>query len=230
MKNPLHLIIQKGDIHRNFFLQLKDSKRILEIGCGRGGNCSQIHSLFPGIEIYGVDLIPQSEVPAFVHYTRVDLENGRLPFENNSFDAVLAIYVLEHIQNAIKLGTEINRIMKNGGLIFIEVPNWTTMFVPSFGFHRVQHNPFNFFDDPSHVKIWTKQSLFEFLDQGCCFSTKKIGTNRNWAALFFNFFQIIKGLCTGRRERVLLPFWNIFGWNIYAIGSKKVDDPPLNPA
>jgi SAM-dependent methyltransferase len=216
----LKKIIQRGDIHNTIFQGLRNAQRILEIGCSRGGNCIKIHELHPDVEIHGVDIIDGKHVPEFIHYKRINPENHTLPFPDDYFDAVLIIYVLEHIQDPFKLCYEIRRVMKIGAVLFAEVPNWTTMFVPSFGFKRDQYNPFNFFDDPSHVRIWTKQSLFEFIHGGCGLKTDKIRTSRNPLKIPLDILSILKGLFTGNRDLIVLPFWNIFGWCIHGVGYK----------
>ena len=119
------------------------------------------------------------------------------------------------------LGKEINRILKKGGKIYVETPNWTTMFIPSFGFHREQHNPFNFFDDPTHIKPWSKDGIYEFLLQSCRLEGQKIGILRNWFQIPLDFIFIIFGMLTGNRVKIIKSFWNIYGWCIYGIGIKK---------
>ncbi|MBN1125530.1 MAG: methyltransferase domain-containing protein [Sedimentisphaerales bacterium] len=45
-----------------------------------------------------------------------------LPFENNSYDVVLACHVLEHIKEDRKAMSEIHRICRPGGIVIIQVP------------------------------------------------------------------------------------------------------------
>ena len=95
------------------------------------------------------------------------------------------------------------------------------MFVPSFGFHREQAHPFNFFDDITHIKPWTKHSIYTFLKRYCQLEVKKIGNTRNWIRIPFDPFIIILGLIKGNRSYIISSFWNIYGWSIYGIGVKK---------
>lgn len=46
-----------------------------------------------------------------------------LPFKNGQFDSVLCIAVLEHVFDPIFLIKEINRILRKGGVVVVEVPN-----------------------------------------------------------------------------------------------------------
>jgi SAM-dependent methyltransferase len=160
-------------------------------------------------------------VPDYYIYKNVDLENGILPYPDDFFDIILFTHVIEHLYSPLTLGKEINRVMKKHAKIYIEAPNWTTMLVPSFGYHREQHNPFNFFDDPTHVRPWSKHGIFEFLLQGCRLSVERVGTERNWLRVPQNLIRIVTGLLTGNRTMVISAFWNVFGWSIFAIGRKE---------
>lgn len=52
----------------------------------------------------------------------IDFETDNLPFEDNSFDMVLSMSVLEHIYNHTHLLGEMVRILKPGGECIIYVP------------------------------------------------------------------------------------------------------------
>ena len=216
-------IIQKldqYDARNRFFKSLSHAHRILELGCNTGSNCETIHTLYPQAEIHGVDIMPENEIAPFIHYKYVNLEKQELPYEDGYFDAILIIHVLEHVSNAYLLCKEIHRIMKPGARIYVEVPNWTTMFVPSIGISREQHDVFNFFDDPSHQKPWSKQGLFEFVSFKGKYTIEKLGNRRNWCKIPIDLLKIFKGCITQNRLLVTQPFWNVFGWCIYAIGVK----------
>lgn len=180
-----------------------------------------LHRFHPRIELHGVDLLPEADVPANYSYQQVDLNKNCLPFPENYFDAILLIHVIEHLQAPLGLGKEIQRVLKPGGRIYVEAPNWTSMFVPSFGFHREQHHPFNFFDDPTHVKPWSRHGLFEFLSASCDLHVEKVGSTRSWLRVPLDFPAIAWGLLRADRRRIISSVWNLSGWCIYGIGAKK---------
>ncbi len=210
----------KTDIRYKFYHSLKTSSRILDLGCGLGSNAAIVKEKYPFLEIHGVDILEKINIPQFIIYQQVDLEKGTLPYPDDYFDAIIFIHVLEHLAKPLHLGMEINRILKKGGSVYVETPNWTSMLIPSFGFKREQHGPFNFFDDSTHIKPWSKQGLFELLYQSGL-RVRKIGTVRNWYRILFGIPLILYGLIRGKRAVVINSFWNMTGWCIYGIATKN---------
>ena len=215
--------VGERDARRKFFREIRDGSRILDLGCGEGKCAREISSLHTTIEIFGVDVIDQSRVPSFIKYTNHDINITPIPYSDNQFDAVIMVHVLEHLTNWSALAREINRVLKANGKLYVETPNWTTLFVPSIGVYRGQHQTFNFFDDPTHIKPWSKQGLFEFIQSGCDLQVKKTGTVRNWLRISFDPFIMIVGLIWKRRDLMVTAFWNLYGWRIYGIGCKEKD-------
>ena len=180
-----------------------------------------LRTLLSSVEIEGVDIVCHQDLPDFYSFKALDLDAGILPFPDNYFDAIMFTHVIEHLREPLALGQEVNRIMKSGATIYVETPNWTTVFAPSFSFHREQHSPFNFYDDPTHTKPWSKHGIFEFLSQNCQLNVLKVGSTRNWARLPFDFILIPRGLIKGDRPQVVASFWNLYGWCIYGIATKE---------
>jgi SAM-dependent methyltransferase len=76
--------------------------------------------------------------------------NTKLPFDDNSFDFIEAYMVLEHIQNLENAMREINRVLKPSGIVEITVPYYTGT---------------NAWDDPTHIRAFTSQTLLYFSDE-----------------------------------------------------------------
>lgn len=219
MQKLKELILNNG-VKQKFFLSFQKESRVLELGCGIGRNAMFIKNYYNNIEYHGVDILNKEKVDEYIDYKNCNLENTKLPYEDNYFDKIIFTHVIEHLKDPLSLGSEINRVLKSGGKIYVEAPNWSSILVPSFGFHREQHNPFNFYDDPTHIKPWTKHGIYEFLSDNCDLKVAKVGIVRNWIRIPFDILIVIYGLISGNRRRIISSFWNIYGWCVFGIGKK----------
>ena len=97
------------------------SLRILDYGCGTGGNILAYTSLgtVVGIEPDGV-AVRLANQRGGAEYCRTT--GTRLPFRQGSFDAVVASDVLEHIEDDAEAVSEITRVLRPGGAAIISVP------------------------------------------------------------------------------------------------------------
>jgi ubiquinone/menaquinone biosynthesis C-methylase UbiE len=112
-----------------------NNPKILEIGCGYGRNLVALaaipEALVTGCDFSAEELAKAEEKLAGYGITNVILvhqKNERvLPFENNSFDFIVLWQVLEHVLSTDKkkaLLEEAARVLKDGGKILIETPNF----------------------------------------------------------------------------------------------------------
>ncbi|MBU0667187.1 MAG: methyltransferase domain-containing protein [Nanoarchaeota archaeon] len=102
-------------------------KNILDLGCGAGRNLLYLSE--QGFDVVGVDnakeglKILKKELKKKKLKSDLFLGNvfSKLPFGNNFFDAVISVQVLQHSteKNIIKSISEIRRILKKDGLVFI---------------------------------------------------------------------------------------------------------------
>lgn len=98
---------------------------VLEIGSSSGYLLRDIQKKNTGIFIIGSDCIPEplkkiAEYHPDIPLIQFDLINCPLP--DNSVDVVVALNVLEHIENDVTALQQIHRILKPGGYAIIEVP------------------------------------------------------------------------------------------------------------
>lgn len=98
---------------------------ILDFGCGIGNTISHLRQAFQAAELHGADLSGEStRLAAESHAheaTFRTIENSRIPYENQSFDVVMAACVFHHIPPGERAYwmTEIRRVLKPGGHAFI---------------------------------------------------------------------------------------------------------------
>lgn len=98
---------------------------ILEVGCSSGFFLQDLLCVFPGAKIVGADTIRTAlervgaALPG-VPLLQMDLLSCPLP--GGQFDAVVALNVLEHIEDDSRALSQIARLLKPGGVFVVEVP------------------------------------------------------------------------------------------------------------
>ncbi|HEU4344190.1 MAG TPA: class I SAM-dependent methyltransferase [Candidatus Binatia bacterium] len=107
------------------------NRRGLDIGCGTGYTASVLDSEW---HMTGIDLSPESldlcHKRGLNRLCRVDLTHFVLPFKTASMDLVLALDVIEHIEDDSRALAECNRILKEGGLLIVTVPAYMALWSP----------------------------------------------------------------------------------------------------
>jgi len=111
----------------------------VNIDLGSGDKGFSAHCSTIGIISYPYDL------PDF------DLEKDTLDHNSESIDFITLNAVIEHLKDPSNILRESFRVLKRGGLIFIRTPNW-----------KMDYK--NFFDDPTHVKPYSPQTLKNILN------------------------------------------------------------------
>lgn len=109
--------------------------RHLHIGCGRSKWDGSI----------GVDICSASAADVLA-----DLDHVPWPFADATFDEVIAIDVLEHLQDILRVMSEIHRVLAPGGRVTVRVPGASSH-------HQVT--------DPTHTHAFTSKSFQYFTDE-----------------------------------------------------------------
>jgi len=99
------------------FLDFKN-KKVLDVGCEEGEVLKHLKKEF-GCEVTGTTLGAIYEQNK--HFIK-KADMHELPFEDNSFDAVLIMHTLEHAISPYIVLAEINRVLKIGGKIIVIMP------------------------------------------------------------------------------------------------------------
>lgn len=74
-------------------------------------------------EIYGIDIVEGQKPESYKEVKQVDLNFQPIPYPNGYFDAVTMGCVLAHVTNPLKLLSDINRVLKPGGVLVFSSPN-----------------------------------------------------------------------------------------------------------
>jgi SAM-dependent methyltransferase len=117
-------------IHFTDLLKSAGLIRVLDLGCGSGRH--MVHMANSGLQVYGVDNSPTALRLAAEwlaekdDVARLTLADARqpLPFQNDSFDALISTQVIHHaiLATVQETANEIARIVRPSGRILISVP------------------------------------------------------------------------------------------------------------
>ena len=184
------------------------------------------------------DVLPeQFDVPG-VEFHALNAD-GALPFENSSFDAALAIEVLEHIDGHDRFFAEVARILRPGGIVMFTTPNILSLksrirflltgFFYSFG----PLEPFTRDPVSQHIAPFSLNRYEWMLSQHgltlAGIETDKIQTSSVLLSLLLPFIRIatwlqFRGNPLAARQNCHRP---LYGRKLVVIGAKGLvrDDP-----
>jgi ubiquinone/menaquinone biosynthesis C-methylase UbiE len=97
---------------------------ILSVGCGDGYVEKYIMEQ-TGNMILGLDVSPKGV--AIARQRGLKVQEGsvyEMPFDDHSFDLVLAVHIFEHLVSPEIFLKEVRRILKPNGLFFVSLPNY----------------------------------------------------------------------------------------------------------
>ncbi len=126
---------------------------VLDIGCGTGAIMDFVRSKNYTVE--GVDM--SENALQYCRKKNLTVHHGfaeKLPFQNSSFDVVIASDVLEHITDDAAAVQEVARVLKPGGIFIVTVPAHQSLF--SYHDHALHH-----------VRRYSKEGLRKVLTTSC---------------------------------------------------------------
>ncbi len=142
------------------FIDIKNVKKALDIGAGRGEWVELLQK--NGVDAVGIDLNASMIKNGKKHVSKGLVVSDAFEYlqktPGNSFDMVSAFHIVEHIsfRELLTLIGEIKRVLKANGTILIETPNPKNMLVSTLTFYK----------DPTHrnpVVDETLKFMLEFL-------------------------------------------------------------------
>jgi ubiquinone/menaquinone biosynthesis C-methylase UbiE len=113
------------DILNDLGIKLNSNSMLLDFGCGAGNLVYQFREM--GFNAFGVDIKDYSTISLSAVkidnlntlqsdiIQLIDIDNYRIPFEDNTFDFVFSSHVFEHVHNFSEAISEIQRVLKPGG-------------------------------------------------------------------------------------------------------------------
>jgi len=134
-------------------------RRVLDLGC-RSGAVTRAYAA--GNEVTGVDVdrraLERAAAALSIETVWADVDES-LPFENESFDVVVAAELLEHVRDPAALMGEIRRVLRPGGTFVGSVPNGYRL--KSRLLFLAGRPPE---DDPTHLHLYSPAMLLQLLE------------------------------------------------------------------
>ncbi|MDR2698125.1 MAG: methyltransferase domain-containing protein [Candidatus Methanoplasma sp.] len=104
-------------------LDLEPGSKVLDLGCGTGKTTAVLIKM--GLDVTGLDFSPTAIgycIGAFGDKAKFTIaECDRMPFRDGYFNAVVAVHILEHLNDLQLKDTvrEMSRVLAPGGLVFV---------------------------------------------------------------------------------------------------------------
>lgn len=150
---------------KKYFLDLSKIS-VLDAGCGTGYLDLELKNNLGVKQVVGLDISETAVELTKSNGNNIILSSlEKIPFPGSSFESVLLLDVLEHAANETKVLNEIERALKNNGLLFI--------FVPALNFFWSEQD-----QKLGHYRRYNLKNFDKLL-------------NNNWQVLekgYFNFF------------------------------------------
>jgi len=131
--------------------------RVLDLGCRSG---ALTRHFLEGNSVVGLDVdrgALEKAAALGIEPVHADVEEP-LPFEDASFDVVVAGELFEHLQFPDALVSEIRRVLRHGGVLAGSVPN---AFRVQSRLRFLRGRPPE--DDPTHLRMFSPTALRELL-------------------------------------------------------------------
>ena len=122
---------------------------ILDIGAGTGDFLTVLKN--DGWQITGIE--PNEKAKAIAISKGITFADSLEGLQNNSFDVITMWHVLEHVPDVEKQISELKRLLKPNGTIFIAVPNFNSFDANYYGHFWAA------FDVPRHLWHFSKTAI-----------------------------------------------------------------------
>ncbi len=169
--------------------------------------------------MHGCDLLPAKFSDRYAAFHVMDFDGVRFPYPDSHFDAALSSHVIEHLRQQDGLATELARVLKPGGMVYIETPTDDSCHFPGREFFIANGCPtttINFFDDHTHTIAVSRQALKDmFIQKG--FSLHEAGTIK---MPYLEDPLLAKAVARNDQELGSYALWSKLGFAHYAVFQK----------
>ena len=213
-----------GPVEKLIVESVQPTTRVLDVGCGSGnsyaGELNRRAASYVGVDVSAnaVDAARANGLDA-----RTIEDAASLPFDDESFDLVVCIEVLEHLFAPHEAASEIRRVLTPGGRLVCSTPNaayWRLRANMVFGLWNptgdelAVEQPWR---DP-HIRFFTKKTLERMLRMT---GFRGIETGASGGRFLDHASSRPTDFGQGRVYRALEPLWpSLLGLTVHAVAVK----------
>lgn len=145
-----------------------EKARIADLAAGQGAFSVRLRDL--GHDVTAIDGFSDGwKVPDIeLKIQNFDSEfAGEIVADDNKFDAVVAIEIIEHLENPFRFARECAKLLKPGGLLFLTSPNVESVYSRIIFFYTGRLNSFGAYETvrPAHITPIFKWKLDMLLNE-----------------------------------------------------------------
>jgi len=200
-------------------LKLNNIKTVLDYGSGSGLHINLWGKVFPSADLYFCDISSValekliSKYPEF-KFNCAEVKENRAPFDDEFFDVIVSIEVIEHVENLNAYLNDINRLLIPGGTFI-----WTTPCANRFSIeylytkltNQIEETGEGYrrwkWEDPTHIRRLKSEEI-----KGKLHDIKIENIGFRFRSHFFSFVgtRLFKGPLQKLGEKMMLLDYSLF--------------------
>jgi len=176
---------EAGDLLRGFSICREDV--VLDIGCGDGGfthfcaeRCAEIY--FADIDAEKIGTLAQTLVNSRAHVHPIVTDANPIPLGDAVLDKIVAMEVLEHVDDPRQFMSELVRVGRPGALYLLTVPDAVAEHAQKLVAPGV------YFEKPNHVRIFAREEFERLVLESGLLIEKKSFYGFYWSVWWFFFW------------------------------------------
>ena len=181
---------------------VSEPAEIIDLGAGQGAFSKSLHEL--GHRVVAVDSDPENWRVPEIEILGVDLDcEFASKVGERKFDAVVAIEIIEHVENPFSFARESAKLLNEGGFLFLTTPNVEAVSSRLIFLYTGRLKHFSAWETvrPAHITPIFRWKLEMLLDEAG-FEIVEEGFNRH----VYKTGENLKGKIAGIAARFLAPF------------------------